>query len=563
MLVPYPYQERGRDFLLTPDPAMGMKPHRYLGDDMGLGKTVQAILAIKRLRPKTVLIVCPATVKYNWFRKFIEWEAFNESDMFIVTTGADIIPDRRVIIINYDLCIKKAIHDQLSKRRFTVVVFDEAHRLRNATTKRTRCLLSTEGLAKNCVWKFLLSGTPIPNQVIDIYWVLSTLAPELLGKYDTYDKFGYRYCGGIREDDGTFKGGSNLDELKARLKPFLLRRELQDVIKELPPVIENVIDVEVNLRDHPEVAEDQHEGHFELATLRRIIAELKVDVALQYITDIMYNTDCKLTVFAYHKNVVRRLKEGLSDFNPVVVAGGSTAKQKDESVQKFKLDPECRIIIGQIIASGEGVDGLQEVCSEAVFAEIDWSPGAMSQARSRLQRIGQKHPVKVTYLVAANTIEAVMAAVLKRKKARIDNVIQSTHEETHMTIEAKLDRIIELLEGLATGAPAAAAEPTEEKPKTKGKSKGKGKTKKEEPKVTFDDVKDAGSAFLDTPGASEDDDVTKQAKAIIKKFGGKKLADLKETPEVWEDVIKAFNAGPVLSGSSDDEDDDEDEDDDI
>ncbi len=85
-----------------------------------------------------------------------------------------------------------------------------------------------------------------------------------------------------------------------------------------------------------------------------------------------------------------------------------TAKQKDEVIRQFQDNPRHKIYIGQIKASGEGVDGLQNVCSHGIFAELDWSEGGMRQVKARLHRIGQKKQVHFTFLIADNTMENVI-----------------------------------------------------------------------------------------------------------------------------------------------------------
>ncbi len=494
MVKLYPFQERGVRFLLSNPPELQGFNRKLLADGMGLGKTVQAIEAGKQLNAKRVLIICPSNVKYNWGRKLIEWNWSNGKDTHIVASSSDIIrPDCRFVIVNYDLLRYDFIFRQLRERKYKIGIFDEIHRLKNPDSKRTKRILGRrEGLAKHCKIKWGMTGTPIPNRPIEGWPVIQAFVPWLIHPYEKWVDFGKQFCNGRHCRDGergvrdpenpsqqyNFKGASNISDLRKRLKPFMLRREMKDVFKELPPLSEEVIYFEVDIMEHPEVVEQRNnplvlrlddeefipENEMPGTTIRRIIAESKVPQVFDYVSDTLDSVD-KLVVFTYHRKVtedlLKRFEE--SGIQCAALYGGVDAKKKQKLVDNFIADPKLRLFFVQIIAGGEALDGLQKVCSHVIFAEIDWSHGAMQQAKARLHRIGQTFPVICKYLLAGNTLETIMASVLQGKDHIIKQLIRS--ENYLMALEGLLERMVTALETLALNSSSGNAQPTPSKPK--------------------------------------------------------------------------------------------------
>jgi hypothetical protein len=185
------------------------------------------------------------------------------------------------------------------------------------------------------------------------------------------------------------------------------------------------------------------------------------------------------------------------------VQGGMDAKMKQFEVDLFVNDPSSRLFVGQITAAGFGIDGLQKVANHVVFAELDWVPGNLEQARDRVVRIGQTKPVMVHYLVVPDSLESVMlASVIKKGKviAKLLEQKSNTEGEIEMTLESTLERIANALEaqneilgamqgvGVAVEAKendekvkAITKEEPKETPKKDTKKSSKKSTKKAEP----------------------------------------------------------------------------------
>lgn len=564
------FQKVGVNFMLNRKTAL-------LADDMGLGKTIQAAGVIDKLHAKRVLVLTLASLKINWEREIrdVVHHDYKYQTLFKVADRVDECAN--IIICNYDLIIHKAIKSQLTKLHYDVIILDEAHNLSNMEAQRSKCVYSNTGLIRCTDRVYALTGTPVRNRPKDFYIMLKVLAPECIEPYTNYEDYAVRYCGGYREQYGNLndKGASNIEELAERIKPFMLRRMKSEVLEELPPVIEKTIELETTqeiqdvLNIESELEEDLNEFNpdSELglqAKIRRLLGVAKIPQVLEYVENVLATED-KVVIFAYHREVIDKIRIALKGYGVCAIQGGLSAKQKQFEVDLFVNDPTRRIFIGQFTAAGFGVDGLQKVANNVIFAEIDWVPGNVEQARDRLNRMGQNRPVVAHYLVTPNTLEDNMLNTVIRKGKVIARLLSNTErekEENDMSIETSLERIAVALEVLAGAVNsecncACATQPAEE-PKKKAASKKKAETKEaaqpaaaepaqpaaqpaaEEPAddlfgetpaettpaYTADDVRVAFQSFL---GRIEDRAAgVAKGKEILAKYGYAKVPDVQE-----------------------------------
>jgi SWI/SNF-related matrix-associated actin-dependent regulator 1 of chromatin subfamily A len=145
----------------------------------------------------------------------------------------------------------------------------------------------------------------------------------------------------------------------------------------------------------------------------------KLRGAVEYITDMLDNLpdDRKVLVFAHHADVIRGLLRHLGEYSPVVLVGESKQKDREDAVNKFLLDPKCRVFIGNIQAAGTAITlvGPKCKCSDVVFVESSWTPMDNAQAACRVHRIGQKDGVVARMLSAAGTVDDLINGLLVRK----------------------------------------------------------------------------------------------------------------------------------------------------
>jgi SNF2 family DNA or RNA helicase len=444
------YQKTGVEFLKH-------RQYALLADDVGLGKTAQCLVA----NPKTylpTLIICPASVKDQWSRQIRLW-GLKRRDMLTQTLNSSkdqLVPGCQYYIVNYDLINRKdkKLFHMLLRQQYSTIICDEAHKLKNLRAVRTRRILDPRGLISRTENLWFVTGTPIKNRPIDLFSLVSSTVPELLKPYDSYRQFAYRFCGAFEDKYGlNVNGSSNETDLANRIKPFMLRREQQQVLKELPEAMIDVIQLECTdaakkiIKEEElktaELAGDRDIENFtlgEIARIRQALAKYKIKESLPFIKDILEGTD-KVVLFYHHKSVRDAILKSLPKEKPVFIDGSVPTMKRMGVVEKFNTDPACRVFLGQIQACGEGLDGLQHISHTCIFVEPSWSPTDITQCVGRLKRFGQKHMVNAYILVIKSTLEAQMMGTAEWKQKIVDKIITKTEEEKQMHIEERLERI--------------------------------------------------------------------------------------------------------------------------
>lgn len=419
-----PYQKIGVDFLTS-------HRHALLADDMGIGKTIQALVAIRNLRAKKILIICPANVKYQWVDEMKTWLGSKIGIQVINTRKDTLLSWAHVYIVNYDLIICKPLRDRLQKFEYAVGICDEAHFLKAIDSQRSHAILGKEGILRKCHYKWMLTGTPMRSRPIELYPILRTLAEEVIAPYTSYTQYAYRYCGAYQDAFGlNTRGSSHVDELNKNLKKFMLRREKQEVLPDLPervlqmidlpatPAVEKVIQKEEEMNEalRKKYKESEFDELGMMASIRRDVALAKIPQCVEFIKNALESKK-KIVIFAHHRDVIFDLEYKLAKYDPVIVIGGYTARRKEQQKRKFIDNPIHRLYIANLQAAGTGTDGLQKVCDHVIFVESSWVPGEISQAVDRLHRWGQENPVLAQFLVSKGTIEsAMLGSAIKKNK---------------------------------------------------------------------------------------------------------------------------------------------------
>ncbi len=450
-----PFQVAGIEWCLS-------RPASLLGDEMGLGKTIQAIGVINSSPDaRTVLIVCPASLKLNWRYELRKWLV--EPGFAIGVIDKNFIPKffmglRRLYIINYDVLAKH--RDWLAEQQWDIAIFDEGHYMKNPDAKRTKSICGgkldrfTKWVALPAKRKLWLTGTPMDNKIREIYTALKYLDPTA---WSNFREFGLQYCAGRQYQVHTpkgrkwvwgFDGASNLQELQSRLRStIMIRRKKADVLTELPDKVRQVIPLPADSSDlrkalkaeaaalkearrnvtssrHREKARAVKVAFDQIAIVRRDTAVAKAPAVAAYVDEVLDTRAIdKVVVFAHHKAVIRELHRRLVRYNSVIITGKTPIAQRDDCVKAFQENPACRVFIGNIQAAGVGLT--LTAASTVIFAELDWSPGRMSQAEDRCHRIGQDDSVLVQHLVLDESIDANMANALTRKQVVIDAAIDT------------------------------------------------------------------------------------------------------------------------------------------
>lgn len=392
--TPYPFQEDGARWLA------GMR-RAYLADQMGLGKTIQVLLAILMCvpRPRTVLVVCPASGVPHWQEYFRRWA----------------IGGLVVRVISYSVAIRHNLGV------VDLLIVDEAHYVKNVSAQRTKKVLSA---AKRAGRVWLLSGTPMPNTPEELWAPVKALWPEhALGctrKWQWVDMF----CN--TEDNGfgvsVKPGVKNPEHLRKVLSKFMLRRRHGDVA--LP-------ELRVDLTWLPKPAtfgqlirqykaENVNQDIYH-TTLRRLLGEAKAPVIAEQIVEELEAHAYDSIVVLYHHHSVR------DAFLDVFQAAGRTVTgfdgsirgtERAERVRTFQ-DGKADIFLAQQTAAGEVITLTRS--REIVLAEPDWVPSVNEQGIKRIHRIGQTHPCRARIFAVPDTVDgSVVGAIALKTQGQID-----------------------------------------------------------------------------------------------------------------------------------------------
>ena len=404
-----------------------------LGDEMGLGKTVQALMLVKECPAiKRVLIVSPASVKGNWKNEAIKWLDVSSDTIQVVSGRKSEIEHKDITIINYDV-LPHNLPSLLSReensmgQRWDLVIFDEAHYLKNLRAKRT---VAASFLFSNTPRLVFVTGTPLVNRPADLYVMLRAIDKKW-GKQREFEK---RFCaarmetlrfGAKRVRRWNNTGASNIEILKNELKEVMLRRKKKDVLTELPEKFHQVIEIEAKDAYGDGLIDTSSENWFEklpstpgTAEARRQCGDNKICGAVEHIKNLLVQKD-KVIIFAHHKSVVHAIQNKFKSMS-VVITGETPTSKRTEIVEKFQKNPKIRLFIGNIVAAGVGIT--LTAADVVVFVELDWVPGNMLQAEDRAHRIGQRFNVLVQYLVAPG-VDAEIGRALAQKIETISKVL--------------------------------------------------------------------------------------------------------------------------------------------
>lgn len=424
------YQKEGIDFLVSLAGSGAL-----LADDMGVGKSFQATKAIRALRRKTV-IVCPAHVRGVWERpadaKLGEkggelakwWPKANVFKPYGVTPT--VIPaDADVVVIHYDIIYAWVSAILSWADEDLTSVFDEAHVLLNPTSRRSKACAE---LASNSRGRIALTGTPPVERVKDLYGIVNTISP---GRFGDFFPFGKRHCGGKKIDiagpDGTLKtvwdftGKSNLKELRQRLDWFVLRRTKREVLKELPALQRQIVDVDVPAKNriglNARLVGDKRRMRMALDSA----ADGKFKSCLELVRSHL-EAGQRVVVGTYRRAVCEKFCEELSEFAPTkFIHGGVALPRRGKIIDELKkIEGPC-CLVANIDCTSTGID--LTFAGVGVIAELVWEPRELGQWEARLHRYGAStsEPVLIQYVIARGTgDELILNAVINK----LDNFLE-------------------------------------------------------------------------------------------------------------------------------------------
>lgn len=489
-----PYQRAGIAYALQ-------RQYTLFGDEPGLGKTIEALGIINRIRPRRVLVVCPATLCRNWQAEAEKW-LVDSYQIVIPSPEHEIAPgeENLLVITNYEkLCgappkrgaTKKPASPDPSppaekrprrettlsrslRRPWDLLVVDESHYIKNPMAIRSQAILG-EGRLHDLSRRVLyLSGTPFENYPREIWPVAAKCCPA---KFGDWHAFARRYCGLHVEDHGgkmvwVADGSTNQSELQQKLRSsFMIRRLKRDVLPELPPKRRQLVllDEQVDWSRYPafqrwkELYQRDYEAALDLMEAARTQEEYRAAArALETVavafkdtsvfrhqtgllklpaclryTDEMLASGVESLVIFAHHRDILQKIHEHYGQRSCVIYGDVDMDQRIPIVQEFQ-EGRCPIFIGGLRAAAWGITLTR--ASTVVFFETDWNPATLLQAEDRLCRYGQKKMVHVVHPVLDGSLDANMIQKVVRKQDVVDRVLDHPMEHQEKSSQKTASR---------------------------------------------------------------------------------------------------------------------------
>ncbi|MFG2515288.1 SNF2-related protein [Streptomyces sp. NPDC048584] len=462
------YQRRGLTWLArTTSLGLGC----CLADDMGLGKTITliALHLHRRTDPESAgptLVVCPTSLMGNWQREIERFAPGTPVRRFHGARRAlDDLAGGEFVLTTYGTMRLDA--KRLAAVPWGMVVADEAQHVKNPYSSTARELRSIGARAR-----VALTGTPVENNLSELWAVLDWTTPGLLGRLGTFRR---RYADAV-------EGGQDpaaAERLARLVRPFLLRRRKSDpgIAPELPPKTET---------DHAVFLTPEQTGLYE-AVVREAMASIaeadsmarrgrivKLLTALKQICnhpaqflkeerpvvagrsgklelldellDTVLAEGAGVLVFTQYVRMARLLEGHLAarGVRTQFLHGGTPVAEREAMVGRFQ-DGEVPVFLLSLKAAGTGLNLTR--AEHVVHYDRWWNPAVEAQATDRAYRIGQTRPVQVHRMIAEGTIEDGIAALLERKRELADAVLGSGEAALTELTDAELAELVELRGG--------------------------------------------------------------------------------------------------------------------
>lgn len=436
--------------------------------EMGTGKTLTAI-AVAGHRwlhhgVRFLLVVCPASVVPVWPREFAEHADFPHRVVPLIATSAvgkiDLVAravadakagELTVCVVNFESAWRiESVLERLIKKDGMIIV-DESQRIKTPGAEQSKCL---HRLGKLVKYRLILSGTPITQNPMDLYSQYKFLEPSMFGNSFTVFRNRYAVMGGFegkqiveyRNLEHLMKlahsiafritkaEALDLPEETVQIRPVILPAKAQKMYNQLKResiaelereyqttetiVAQNVLTKLLRLQQLAGGNVTSDEGN-----LLRVHDE-KVNALRDELETILEDETRKAVIFVRFLAEIAQIEEMLRKSVRVeyrVITGAVSQAERGEVVQEFQTDPDVRIIICQIQTAGLGIT--LTAADTAIFFSLDFSLANHEQARARIHRIGQRHPVTYLYLLGAGTVDEKIFEALKNKKSIADQVV--------------------------------------------------------------------------------------------------------------------------------------------
>ncbi|MFG0263385.1 MAG: DEAD/DEAH box helicase, partial [Novipirellula sp. JB048] len=433
-----------------------------LADDMGLGKTVQTLgVLLDRAALGPTLVIAPTSVGDNWVREAerfapsLKPHLYRDSDRQELI---DAVGPGDLVVVSYQLVQRDA--KKFATRDWSTLILDEAQFIKNSQTKTSRAIRMI-----NADWRIGLSGTPLENHLGELWSLFRTISPGLLG---SWDRFRNRFADPIERH----KDDKQRQSLARLVRPFILRRTKNKVLKELPERTEITLHAELSQAERKryedvrmaalaelsgESTDAAQAGQQRIRTLAwltrlrqlachpRLVdttwkkGSAKLDLLMNLVEELREGEHRALVFsqFVKHLSVIREAldKQGITY---QYLDGATAAPERQRRVDAFQ-NGEGELFLISLKAGGTGLN--LTAADYVIHLDPWWNPAVEDQATDRAHRIGQQKPVTVYRLVAEGTIEEQILQLHADKRELVAGVLDGTDRAARMDT----DELIKLI----------------------------------------------------------------------------------------------------------------------
>ncbi|WP_147370219.1 DEAD/DEAH box helicase [Fusobacterium polymorphum] len=417
-----------------------------LADDMGLGKTLQAIALLSNLheeKKKKSMVIMPKSLIYNWENEIKKFAPKLKVGVYYgINRDFSSLKKVNVILTTYGT-IRNDI-ENLLEHKFDLLILDESQNIKNINSQTTKAVLLL-----NAKKRVALSGTPIENNLLELYSLFRFLNPEMFG---SVQRFTNSYILPIQKYSDT----STIEELKKKIYPFLLRRVKKEVLEDLPDKIEKLVYVDMN-DEHRRFYEERRryyysllqkntssQGNFDKFFVLQAINELrhivsspeletkkiissKKEVLIENVIEAIENNH-KVLVFVNYLSSIESICDSLKENKIKYLKMTGQTKDRQNLVDKFQSDSRYKVFVMTLKTGGVG---LNLVSADTIFIyDPWWNTTVENQAIDRAYRLGQDKTVFAYKMIMRNTIEEKILKLQEIKNKLLDDLISEDNLST-------------------------------------------------------------------------------------------------------------------------------------
>lgn len=460
-----------------------------LADDMGLGKTIQGVgvaeLLAREAQIDRVLVICPTSLKSQWRN---EIQRFSNRDVQLVMgNAADRARQYRepafFTVCNYEQVLRDIM--TIESTRWDLIILDEGQRIKNWEAQTARVVKSLKSR-----FALVLSGTPLENRLDELYSVVQFVDGRHLGP-------GFRFFNKYRitDDRGFVLGYQKLNELREQLKPILLRRTRDMVMKDLPSRNMEIIHIPptdeqrtihgAHMQIVASITRKSFISEMDLLRLRQALMMCRMAADSTYLCDKQgpgYSTklqvldelfeqlfvegEHKAVLFSEWTNMLNLIEPLLKKRGVqfVRLEGKVPQSKRQQIVHEFQTNPDCKVFL----STNAGSTGLNLQAADTVInVDLPWNPAVLEQRIARAHRMGQKKPVNVYVLVTEKTLEEELLKTISQKKELAMAALDSESDISEINLQSGMDELKSRLEVLLGAMPEGHLDASQKRDKEK------------------------------------------------------------------------------------------------